>query len=217
MSNKKVQHKIIHGLSRHPLYNTYAAMIHRCYDANTESYPNYGGRGIEVCEEWLNNDNYSGLKLFVKWGMANGYKKGLSIERVDIDGNYTPENCTFITMAEQQANKQFTRYITINGITKHLAEWSRISGIGTNTITQRIELGWNEDDLLRPPTINQASRQSGIVGITWNKTRQRWKIEIRHNNKSNFLGWYKNINEAIKVHKEFCEDNEIKIKYKKIA
>lgn len=217
MSKKNDLRQKQHGLSKHPLYSVHRAMMHRCYNEKCESYPNYGGRGIKICSEWANTDNYSGLKAFIKWGVQNGYEKGLSIERVDVNGDYSPENCTFITMKEQQANKRSTCHITINGTTKHLSEWSRISGLSTPVIWQRVKLGWDEDSLLGAPIEKMADKQSGIVGITWNTTRKRWKVEIRYNNSQEFLGWYKDLDEAKKIHREFCNDKGLKVKHRKVS
>lgn len=189
-------------------------MLHRCYSEKADSYPNYGGRGIEVCDEWTNTYDYSGLKAFIKWGSENGYEKGLSIERVNVDGDYCPDNCTFITMYDQQANKQDTHYITINGETRHLSEWSRVSGLSTQLIIQRIKSGWGENLILIPPTERETEKQSGIVGVTWNTTRKRWKVEPRYNNSQNFIGWYKTIDEAKEVHRDFCIEKGLEIRYR---
>lgn len=86
---------LIHGLSYHPLRFIRKAMIHRCKNENNKYYKNYGGRGIKVCEEWMNS-----LQKFYDWATLNGWKKGLSIDRKDNDGDYTPENCQWITRSE---------------------------------------------------------------------------------------------------------------------
>ena len=93
--SKGNQYGKIHGLSYHPLRSIRKSMIHRCYNENNPYYKNYGGRGIKVCEEWLND-----LLAFFEWAIRNGWKKGLSIDRIDNDGDYTPENCQFITISE---------------------------------------------------------------------------------------------------------------------
>lgn len=78
-------------------------MRYRCYNKNSKDYQNYGGRGITICDEWL--DPYEGYERFVEWSLNNGYKKGLEIDRKDNDGNYTPENCRWVTRSENQRNK----------------------------------------------------------------------------------------------------------------
>ena len=82
------------------MYRVYWAMKDRCYNSNNKHYDRYGGRGITICDKWL--DDY---EVFYNWCMNNGYKDGLSIDRIDNDGNYCPENCRWITISEQQQNK----------------------------------------------------------------------------------------------------------------
>jgi hypothetical protein len=84
-----------HGLTNHPLYRTWGDIYTRCTNPKADSYCYYGERGIEVCDEWRND-----FVKFYNWAMANGWKKGLQIDRIDVDGNYEPENCQFITQAE---------------------------------------------------------------------------------------------------------------------
>lgn len=88
------------SIKKHKLYRVYWAMKQRCYDSNSKHYDRYGGRGIIICDEWLNN-----YELFYNWSMNNGYKEGLTIDRINNNGNYEPKNCRFITIAEQQRNK----------------------------------------------------------------------------------------------------------------
>jgi hypothetical protein len=90
-----------HGKSSHPLYAVWRGMKSRCYNPNKENYRNYGGRGIQVCEEWR-GDFYS----FYTWATHNGWKKGLEIDRIDNDKGYSPENCRCVTKAENLKNKR---------------------------------------------------------------------------------------------------------------
>lgn len=92
---------ITHGMSNTRLYRIYKGMIGRCYYPSTDRYNVYGGRGITVCDEWKNDR----IKFF-EWALNNGYAENLTIERIDVNGNYEPSNCTWITMAEQYKNKQ---------------------------------------------------------------------------------------------------------------
>jgi hypothetical protein len=87
-------------LSCHPLYNVWSGMRRRCYNRKHEGYHRYGGRGIKICEEWRMNPT-----AFVNWGIENGYRKGLTIDRIDNDGNYQPNNCRFVTIKVNSNNR----------------------------------------------------------------------------------------------------------------
>lgn len=95
--------KSLNGLSKHPLYKVWWSMKERCYSQNHKAYHNYGGRGIIICDEWLSN-----FLNFYEWSHLNGYKEGLSIDRINNDDNYSPENCRWITVSENtaKANKE---------------------------------------------------------------------------------------------------------------
>ncbi|WP_066307805.1 hypothetical protein [Bacillus sp. FJAT-29814] len=119
-------------------------MKDRCNNPNASNYTNYGGRGITVCEQW-NNDFMS----FFNWANNNGYEEQLTIERMDVNGNYEPLNCKWIDMRAQSRNKQSTVYAEINGIQKPLIEWAEQSGISYKTITTRWYRGWRGHDLIK--------------------------------------------------------------------
>lgn len=92
---------VTHGMTGTGLIGSYRAMKSRCYRKKDIHYPAYGGRGIKVCEEWRNNS-----KAFVEWALDHGWKSGLTIERIDVNGDYCPENCCWIPKSEQYKNKQ---------------------------------------------------------------------------------------------------------------
>ena len=93
-----------HGLMNHPIYIIWKGMKQRCSNPNTRNYHRWGGRGIEVCKEWIND-----FKVFYDWSMSNGWKKGLQIDRINNDGNYYPDNCRFVTHFQNQQNKSNRR------------------------------------------------------------------------------------------------------------
>lgn len=124
------------------LRDTWYDMVKRC---SHESYKHYGGRGISVCDEWKVFEN------FKSWAMSNGYADHLTIGRIDNNGNYEPSNCRWETTMEQGSNRRNNRYLTIKNETKTISEWSRISGVHFDTITNRIEKNWPEDKILIPP------------------------------------------------------------------
>lgn len=141
---------IIHGMSQSRLYKIWVDMKRRCYNSHNKYYFRYGGRGIKVCDEWKNN-----FIAFADWALNNGYQDHLSIERNNIDGDYEPDNCSWITSAEQQKNTSRTHYITINGVTKCMSEWARIYQISPDLIKDRInKLHWNDYDAVTTPKLS---------------------------------------------------------------
>lgn len=120
------------------LYNTWCNMKNRCYNISNKEYKNYGERGIKVCDEWKDD-----FMAFYNWSMANGYNDTLTIDRIDNNGNYEPNNCRFINYKQQQRNTTRTKHITINGEKHCLKDWCIILGLNYSTITARInKLNW---------------------------------------------------------------------------
>jgi|AGTN01.1.fsa_nt_gi hypothetical protein len=119
------------------LYMIWGGMRQRCSNPNHIGYKDYGGRGITVCDEWKS------FKAFHTWAMSNGYTDGMSIDRKDNDASYCPSNCQWIPREEQGIHTHRIHFLTLNGATKSITEWSRLTGIGRATITKRINiLGW---------------------------------------------------------------------------
>lgn len=110
-----------HGMTGTRIYGIWKAMRSRCLNVNNKSYENYGGRGISVCNEWGGED---GFKNFHDWSMKHGYADNLTIDRIDVNGDYTPNNCRWITQHEQTRNKRNTINITAHGKTMCLADWT---------------------------------------------------------------------------------------------
>jgi hypothetical protein len=133
-----------HGQTNTKLYHVWAGMLQRCENVNNDRYKDYGGRGINVCPEWHD------FEVFYKWARANGCHDGLQIDRKDNDGPYAPWNCRWVTQIQNSRNKRTNKYITINGVTKTLVEWSEMVGIASNTILNRIKNGWVESRWLIP-------------------------------------------------------------------
>ena len=141
-----------HGLSDTRIYDIYKGMMRRCYNPNEEMYYNYGGRGIYVCDEWKDQENYKGLKSFVEWAYKNGYDDTLSIDRIDNDGPYCPDNCRWATMVVQANNKRDSIQLTVGDTTYTYAQWEVASGINQNTIRRRCEKGYDPHDAVYTPT-----------------------------------------------------------------
>ena len=125
-----------HGESGTKLYGVWEQMRNRCYKPNATHFNHYGGRGISVCDEW--KDSYI---AFRDWAVSNGYQEGLTIERLDNDGNYCPENCAWVTSAAQANNRRSNRRYTYNGETHNLTEWAHIVGVSPKTMFGRIYSG----------------------------------------------------------------------------
>ena len=103
--------KATHGWSQHPLYNVFKSMHNRCEDPKNQAYERYGGRGITVCSEW-SIDNFEN---YMSWALANGWEKGLEIDRIDNDKGYSPENCRIVTAKDNSRNRRSNKYVEING------------------------------------------------------------------------------------------------------
>lgn len=141
-SMKKVATK--HGRSRERLAQIWYGMRKRCSNNNCEQFKNYGGRGITVCDEWLHD-----FQAFYDWAMANGYEDHLTIDRIEVNGNYSPDNCRWITNKDQQNNRRTSHLLTYKGETRSLKDWSKIVGINYSTLKGRINVyGWSAEKAL---------------------------------------------------------------------
>ena len=109
-----------YGARTNKLYHVWRGMKARCFNRNSPSYIHYGGRGITVCDEWAND-----FEAFSSWAMSNGYQENLSIDRIDVNGNYCPQNCRWATIEEQNNNKRSNFYITAKGKTQTLSQWCK--------------------------------------------------------------------------------------------
>ena len=181
------------GKSKERLYAIYRGMIARCYNINTPNYHRYGGRGIKVCKEWL--DDY---EVFKEWAYETGYNplapRGITtLDRTDNDGDYTPQNCRWVDMKVQNNNQHpaytFTdkkesclkrkRKIvwTIDGVTKSGLEWCKEYGVNIMFVKYRIEkLGMTPYEALTTPKKNQGrGRLWYVSGISEKRSHKRRK------------------------------------------
>jgi hypothetical protein len=135
-----------HGRSKikDPTYDSWRAMLERCRNPNNRAYARYGGRGVKVCERWLD---------FACFFQDMGQRPdGLTLERKNSDKDYEPSNCEWATRQRQSVNRSTTRNLTVKGQTKSITEWARDVGIGRDTIRDRLAKGWShEDAVLKPP------------------------------------------------------------------
>jgi len=128
----------VHGMTQDPIHACWNNMKQRCQNPKASGYPLYGGRGIRVCDEWQD------FQTFYGWAVSHGYEEGLTIERIDVNGNYCPENCTWIPKSEQNNNTRQNHYLTYDGRTMPLNQWAREIGITSASLRYRIRAGWDE-------------------------------------------------------------------------
>lgn len=132
------QANLLHGQYETRLYSSWECMKSRCNNPNNIGYNNYGGRGITVCDEWNEFIN------FQDWALNNGYQEGLTIDRIDVDGNYEPENCRWSTKIEQANNRRTCNMIAYFGETHSLKDWCRILNLPYSLIhTRMYKLKWD--------------------------------------------------------------------------
>ena len=143
----KHNHLYKDGLSNTRLKYIYNDMKQRCYKKSNPAYKNYGGRGIRICDEWLND-----FKEFYRWSLNNGYKENLTIDRINNNDDYKPSNCRWATMLEQIRNRRNTVILTYKNETKTIKEWAQNYNIELSTLRTRIKRGWDIERALNEKT-----------------------------------------------------------------
>ena len=158
--NKKhlYQYSIKHHLMDTRLYRTWQNMKRRCDTPLTDSYKYYGARGIKVCDEWL--DKEEGFLNFYNWAMTNGYKDNLTIDRIDVNGNYEPNNCRWVTQSENCRNRNNNVYLTKNGITKTIVEWCEEFNLNQKLVSHRAKIYNNVDEILSKENLLRKKHKS---------------------------------------------------------
>ncbi len=144
LSNRASKH---HGFGTR-LYTVWDSMRQRCNNSNNKSYHNYGGRGIKICKEW---DDFG---AFRQWAYKTGYDENAprgkcTLDRIDVNGDYCPENCRWANMKEQSSNRRCTPYYELNGEKHTILEWAEITGIKYPTLWARYNRGWNAERALK--------------------------------------------------------------------
>lgn len=129
------------------LYTAWINMRVRCRNIKNHAYPNYGGRGISVCDEWVES-----FVTFRDWALNNGYQESLTIDRKDNDGNYCPDNCRWTTHKEQNQNRRSNHFVTIGDKTLCVEEWLRRQGLSHCTFYRRVKRGMSEEAAILTPT-----------------------------------------------------------------
>ena len=137
-----------HGESRvknNQMYQTWLSMRRRCYDTKCKDYKRYGARGISICNEWADYIN------FREWSLNNGFSPNLTLDRIDYNGNYTPENCRWADNITQANNRSSNHLVTYNGKTFTVTQLSREAGIPPKTFLYRINAGWDIEHAVKTP------------------------------------------------------------------
>lgn len=131
------------GIVREELYGTWRQMLYRCENPNSYAYKHYGLRGISVCDEWHD------FASFKEWCVTYyPDRTNKTLDRIDVNGNYCPDNCRFVTFDVQCNNKRTSRYISFNGKTLTIGQWAEILGINYRTLSNRINRGWSVERAL---------------------------------------------------------------------
>lgn len=135
-----------HGLSNQRLHVIWGNMKQRCLNPNNTKYDNYGGRGIKICDDWMN------FLSFYEWSTTHGYRDDLTLDRIDVNGNYCPENCRWVTPEVQSLNRTDNHYLTFEGRTMTIKEWADEIGLSFRTLEARINrLKWPIEKALTEP------------------------------------------------------------------
>lgn len=146
----------IHGKSQTPIYRIYKHIYGRCYCKTDKRYKDYGGRGITVCEEWKND-----FLSFYEWAIKNGYEKHLTIDRIDNDGNYSPDNCRWVSLYVQANNKRNNHFIEYAGIRLTVSQWAHRVGMNPKILDNRLRRGWSEERSITQP-LRKHTKQGNI-------------------------------------------------------
>lgn len=142
--------KTRHGSTNSPTWYTWAGMIGRCTNSTNYGYPWYGGRGIKVCDRWQGKDG------FVNFLADMGERPvGMSIDRINVNGDYEPGNCRWADSKQQSRNRENTIRLTARGETLPVAEWAERVGCSSLRITQRLSRGWGVEDAIFKPKIDR--------------------------------------------------------------
>lgn len=134
-----------HGGRYTRLYRIWVRMKDRCNNPKHVHYDDYGGRGIRICKDWYN------FATFQQWALHNGYSDELTLDRIDNNMGYSPDNCRWVDRVIQQNNTRYNRLLTYKGQTKTMTQWAREIGLNRNTLESRIRLGWSTAEAIETP------------------------------------------------------------------
>lgn len=155
------------------LYRRWCVMRRRCYDSNFIAYPHYGARGITVCEEWRTD-----YPAFQRWALSNGWEEGLTLDRIDPRGNYTPDNCRWVSLAEQQRNRNgWCIYVKSGGVRLTVGELADLNGVARSLAYARIKrFGWDPERAATTPSSHNGKSLVTVDGRS--QTMYAWAKEL---------------------------------------
>ena len=158
-----------HGETNTRLHKTWQNMRNRCRNKNSKDYPDYGGRGIKVCDDWINS-----YESFRDWAVVSGYSDGLSIDRIDVNGDYCPENCRWVTQKEQSRNTRRNIHVEKDGFSGCLLDYCVLNDLNYHTVISRLNLGWPIEEAISSTDTIKNYRKKEIMltyhGKTMNAT-----------------------------------------------
>lgn len=152
--------EVKHGEHGTRLYGIWKNMKYRCSNPNSPAYKDYGARGIFVCAEWQQ------YEPFRAWAIANGYRENLTIDRIENDKGYSPDNCRWATMKTQSNNTRMNRIIEFDGAEHTLTEWAEITGVCVATLWDRLKNGWSIERALTEPVHNNGGNRRSTTAPT---------------------------------------------------
>ena len=153
-ADKLRERRTTHGDSTSRLYRIWKDIIRRCEDPRRRGYADYGGRGIEICEEWKS------YEMFREWALSHGYNESLSIDRINNDEGYCPANCQWTDDITQANNKRSNHLITVGNKTMTMAQWSRETSIPYSALQARIAAGWDVEDAVTTPLYHKRPKHT---------------------------------------------------------
>ena len=201
---------------RKRLKSIYNGMRLRCYNENNVNYKYYGGKGVTICDEWLLS-----FENFFDWAINNGYNENLTIDRIDSEKEYSPDNCKWSTKKEQAYNRSISVKLTLNGRTMYMTEWAEELEIDKKILSWRYNNGWSDEEILTRPrdykenkltlngethSMSEWSRITGIKVATISyRIKKGWSVEDTLTKSSNDREIKITYNNKTKTLKEWAE------------
>ena len=181
--------RVKHGLSRHPLFKEWTGVKDRCYNKNCKQFKDYGGRGITVCDEWIHD-----AAAFINWCLSHGYEKDLTLDRIDNNKGYSPDNCRWTTRKIQANNTRRNHFITYKSETHTVHEWADKLHLNYSVLSHRLARGWSVEDAIETPikTFERHDRTYTFNGETHGLKEWAKILHINYKtllNRINDSGW----------------------------